>query len=633
MVAVARVFVALPVVCVIVGAWLVPAWAAPQTQSTAGVPATADYVDTFIQRAEMDARGNLLGEEIKRLRTGQSDWSGLEFLNRFRAIGEPTQKSIAALLTAGSRPVEQDLRSSVTALDRQIQDTATAWRQLRGSLDQRQVLFTNCSQTGVSQNGVGWLFSLDDRWFWASVLLATAALGAIATHAYRHTVRRCFSTRRGRRRERLLASGVVALLVLIAVGLALGGRSWNAVAAASSQDAVEVNRNAAATDAPRAELAKAAAKVHSLEAERATVEKALKLRPADAKELAGLSDVAAEFRDHALEIGQRLAVLDSMATAVEADRSALDRLNEELAAAANVRASRLGLRRTLRVSVGLFVVGLMVVSGGLMRRGAKRRATARATTCPLCLGGIGPPPSPNGQASGVEIVRCENMLDPAKGIRCNYAIRDVYRPMAKICFPTLGVPRAGKTHWLAMLYWQLNQGNFPRSVRFEKIRSLEAASGEDFDRIVEQILISRLGTTGTQGSRIPHPLVFNFRDHDRWGTSNLLVNIFDYSGEITAAVGLDDYRRRRAIDADGYFFFLDPTLPAEPQARALAEFREDVRLVKGVGTSRPLQLPLGAVRVEDRPFGAAAIRLARRGRRGGSILRRVGQDSIRREKR
>jgi hypothetical protein len=164
--------------------------------------------------------------------------------------------------------------------------------------------------------------------------------------------------------------------------------------------------------------------------------------------------------------------------------------------------------------------------------------------------------------------------------------------MPKLCFPTLGVPRAGKTHWLAMTYWQLNRGNYPRSVRFERVRPVETASGEDFDRIVEQILISRLGTTGTQGTRIPHPLVFNFADRDRWGPSSLLVNIFDYSGEVTATLGVDDYRRRRAMEADGYFFFLDPTLPAEPQAKALAEFREDLRLVKGVSGSRGIRLPL-----------------------------------------
>jgi len=194
--------------------------------------------------------------------------------------------------------------------------------------------------------------------------------------------------------------------------------------------------------------------------------------------------------------------------------------------------------------------------------------------------------------AGSKILRCENVLDPAKGVRCNYAIRDAYRAMPKVCFPTLGVPRAGKTHWLAMAYWQLNRGNHPPSVQFERVRPIEVGSGEDFDRIVEQILISRLGTTGSQGTRIPHPLVFNFRDRDRWGLSSVLVNIFDYSGEVTSTLGLDDYRRRRALEADGYFFFLDPTLPSEPQAKALAEFREDLRLVKGVAGRRGLRLPL-----------------------------------------
>jgi hypothetical protein len=151
------------------------------------------------------------------------------------------------------------------------------------------------------------------------------------------------------------------------------------------------------------------------------------------------------------------------------------------------------------------------------------------------------------------------------------------------------VPQAGKTHWLAMLYWELNRGNYPRSVQFEKIKS---RSSEDFDVMVEEILTSRIGTAATQRDRIPHPLIFNFRDRDRWGRSNLLVSIFDYSGEVTSDMGVEDYRRRRALEGDGFLFFLDPTFPSEPQARALADFREDIRLVKQVSTGKRLRIPV-----------------------------------------
>jgi hypothetical protein len=87
-------------------------------------------------------------------------------------------------------------------------------------------------------------------------------------------------------------------------------------------------------------------------------------------------------------------------------------------------------------------------------------------------------------------------------------------------------------------------------------------------------------------------LVFNFRDRDVWSRSNLLVNIFDYSGEVTSDMGVGDYRRRRALEADGYFFFLDPTFPTEPQAKALNDFREDLRLVKGIKSGRSIRAPV-----------------------------------------
>ncbi len=63
-----------------------------------------------------------------------------------------------------------------------------------------------------------------------------------------------------------------------------------------------------------------------------------------------------------------------------------------------------------------------------------------------------------------------------------------------------GTPTSGKTHWLTMLYWELNRGSYPRSVLFEKLRS---QSSQDFDVIVEEILNSRIGTAATQRERIP----------------------------------------------------------------------------------------------------------------------------------
>jgi hypothetical protein len=161
--------------------------------------------------------------------------------------------------------------------------------------------------------------------------------------------------------------------------------------------------------------------------------------------------------------------------------------------------------------------------------------------------------------------------------------------MPKLCFPTLGIPASGKTHWLAMSYRELTRGNYPKIVQFAKVRSPEAVK---FDEIVDEILNKRISTAATQTDRIPCPLVFNFLDHDRLGRSSLLVNIFDYSGEVVRSQTLEDHQRRRALDGDGFLFFLDPTLPSESQAQALANFSEDLYAIKGVSIGKQLAIPV-----------------------------------------
>jgi hypothetical protein len=106
------------------------------------------------------------------------------------------------------------------------------------------------------------------------------------------------------------------------------------------------------------------------------------------------------------------------------------------------------------------------------------------------------------------------------------------------------------------------------------------------------ILNNRMRTSATTANWIPDPLIFSFRDRDPLGKSNVLVNIFDYAGAITAARQLDDFHRQRALDGDGFFFFLDPTAPGEEQANALVNFREDLRLVKNLRPGSQIHTPV-----------------------------------------
>lgn len=193
------------------------------------------------------------------------------------------------------------------------------------------------------------------------------------------------------------------------------------------------------------------------------------------------------------------------------------------------------------------------------------------------------------EGAATDMVRCSNVISDNPFEECHFTFNSLYRDMTKLCFPTLGHPSSGKTHWLAMTYRELNQGNYPASVQFDKVRS---DSSEDMDRIVDDLINSRLSTMATMVDRLPRPLLFNFRDHDRLGASNLMVSIFDYSGEVLQRMTLNDPQRRRALDADGYLFFLDPTQRSEEQVKELIDFREDVRVLRKVRSGQALRAPV-----------------------------------------
>jgi hypothetical protein len=149
--------------------------------------------------------------------------------------------------------------------------------------------------------------------------------------------------------------------------------------------------------------------------------------------------------------------------------------------------------------------------------------------------------------------------------------------MEKLYIPTLGHPSSGKTLWSAMVYRELIRGNYDESIQFQKIRS---KSAEDFDRLVEDLIIDRVGPAATQVADLPHPLIFDFQDRDRWGKSRVLVSIFDYSGEVMQRMSLDQPQRRRALVADAYLVFCDPTQPSEVQAKEVVDFAADVQALR-----------------------------------------------------
>jgi hypothetical protein len=435
----------------------------------------------------------------------------------------------------------------------------------------------------------------ENRWFWLSGLIAVASLFAVFALDRRHEIRRYLNG--GSARDlglgRLLIvafalmATVTAALFFASDGLLvdlLGGGS-----AGTQLTRIEQQRADDATEAAR-KAADIQAKRTALATKKSVIETQIApLVPAD---VAGplLDDWWAYWqaatdnrglRDEIAAIAERFSK-DKQ----DVDPEGADSLTAGINANQKTAASWRRGANLIAGFIGVGLLGLVAAGFAWYLRGVSRRTRDLAQTCPLCLS-KGKLTADDRQAG---TIRCHHVISESPFEECNFDFPEMFRDVPKLSFPTLGVPSSGKTHWLAMVYRQLNQGaDIPNDVEFAKIRS---QSSEEFDRICEDLLRSKVGPAATQQNSLPHPLVFNFVDQDRLGRSNLLVSIFDYSGEVLRGMTLEDHQRRRAFTADGYFFFLDPTKESDEQIAPLTNFRQDVRTVKKLRAGQQLHCPV-----------------------------------------
>ncbi|MCC7419207.1 MAG: hypothetical protein IT428_02885 [Planctomycetaceae bacterium] len=233
------------------------------------------------------------------------------------------------------------------------------------------------------------------------------------------------------------------------------------------------------------------------------------------------------------------------------------------------------------------------VSGALvfLRRTRQRRQTRE--TCPKCLAVGTLSAVMDGASPGLRVIHCRNFLTEVAGDageECGFEFLEHYRNLPKLSFTTLGAPGSGKTFWALQLYSHLIQGRYPGNVTFTRI---EGPGAERFDQMVDFALNNRIAPSATQVSALPDPIVFAFQNHNRAARlRQCLVNLFDFPGEVTVRHTHSSTLRRRQLQADGYVFFLDPTLPAQLQGDALAKFVENVAALRQIPVGRQLDVPL-----------------------------------------
>jgi Double-GTPase 2 len=569
--------------------------------------AAKDYVEKFVSNVRLEAEIEWDRQELDRthdaIRASAVNRTMLGVLPQ----SDPELRSrLLAMLEQTSSDVDKNLKAAADSASKSAMSLQTAWVSVRASLyAQQQRLFKSQEDKRIAGQ-LASLLSFDNRWFWLCGLIAVTALVLIAVHERRHEVRRWLYGSKARAMG--VSKVLITLLILFSVATAttfvFGDKVYETLvmigklggSSPSSQMQRDVELVSKKLDENLQNHATIAGQLSSATSEWFAV---LRKAHPDGERLAG---EWLESRNMLKAVDLGLKVQPKIADQLEADNQALEKATADFAGENADRDHYQRLTQWIRGGFGAILLSIALGGGNLLLRGIRRRSQVIRHTCPLCLG-VGTFAPLNGHAaSGVDgdpltisMIECKRQISDDPYAECRFTFPENYRDIVKLCFPTLGIPQVGKTHWLAMTYRDLNRGAHPASVRFERIKS---ASSDEFDRIVDDILDveRRIGPSATQTDRIPHPLVFHFTDHDRWERSHCLVNVFDYSGEVIRShtVG-ESYQRRRALEADGFFFFLDPTEPSETQVQALVNFRDDLRLISRIKPGRTLRTPVALV--------------------------------------
>ncbi|MFO0870542.1 MAG: hypothetical protein U0935_16565 [Pirellulales bacterium] len=549
----------------------------PTGRETEAQRLAREYVDYFVRLSEAQHRGTLGATGPSGSATAAQDFRSHP---PFETLDTNDQRLVADMFLANLRELlEKRVASSLADMQKRREVLVKYWVEIRGQRNQAEINKAELLANKAVAGKLASLISLDNRWFWLATVIVVAVLAAISWHDRRHEYRRHLMGAKARAMgvARWLRYLLIALVALTALVFFAGNQIFEWLVHAGG-----------GADTPTA--ADLEAQVKGLEARvkelKATAPPAEPSRSSSEDPEVRLLDYWKLAQHQIREAQVAVAVQRELQAELNKDLEQLKQLEAEAAQNASDIAAFHRSKRWIRAGMGAGMLMLVSASSVMMFRGMRRRRTLTENTCPMCMaiGKLEDVPESSGQS-----VRCSNVISESPFEECHFTFNTLYRDMTKLCFPTLGHPGSGKTHWLAMTYRELNQGNYPELVQFDKVRG---ESSEEMDRIVDDLINARLSTMATQVDRLPRPLLFNFRDHDRYGHSSLMVSIFDYSGEVLQRMTLNDPQRRRALDADGYLFFLDPTQRSEEQVKELIDFREDVRVLRKVKSGQALRAPV-----------------------------------------
>jgi hypothetical protein len=579
----------------LLGALALPAWSqegAPTertaTANDSGAEATdlaAEFVAAWHTLESTKAQAAAFERETEALNRAADRSEDDHATKSLEETDEETQEQLARIVgSANAQAADAVDRSAKEVADRWT-DLERTWVALRTELFRQQVSQYEADLQRNEASQWASLLSVDNRWLWLGGLLAVGAVTAVLLHYRRHELRRQFhgSRARGLGLTRVLF-GVVAVLAVVTIGLFVAG-NWiyelllTATGAGTPPAAAvrsDIDRLTSELEASQAQLEKA----------KSDHETALKAWQRNAGDLG--KDAARAFVS-LRDLRVALSVEQQFAAALAQDREALEAVKAAVQNTQSQVQNYAFKRQLIAGCLGLGLFGVAGTFGGLFARSVRRHKKEMRSTCPRCLqrGTFEGADEAVGNGKVEPNLICRHQVSDMPYEECEFTFPIAYRDLDKLCFPCLGARAAGKTHWLLTAYRDLNRGAYDSDCQFQRLRN---RASEIFDRFVEETLRQRFSTAATQPD-LPHPLVFNFLDRDRMGPSNVLINILDFYGEVLK-LDNDDLRLRRALQADGYFFLLDPTDTIERQQETLDEFRDRARSVRRLSVGRKLQTPV-----------------------------------------
>lgn len=502
----------------------------------------------------------------------------------------------AKILQDGTEPAVENLHGILEGLQKETASRQETWQSLHQTLVEREFLQFELQSNRHIVTQLASMISIDKRWFWLLGVLAFGVLVLASWHDRRHEIRRWLNGGRARQMKlaQILLGCFIGMTAMTLISFLMGETIYRAMLDMTFRTTAPHAVYATLDAGFQKETKDLNAKIAKAEKELEKTQKSWKT--AASKQLEK-SDVFmnswVKWRSAICEIAVESQTLSTLNEQIAQDEAKLREINGQMASLSGDTLFFLRIKHLVRFMLGLFLSLATFLGIACFWSEVRARLVRTCNTCPHCLSVNALQPC---DANGLQMpagtrsaqVLCTKMIQETPYETCGYRFETSLRPLTKLSFPTLGIPQVGKTHWLTMLYWEI-ANHYYSKLGFSCVHS---SVTEEMDRRVDEIMTYRMGTAATQRDSIPLPLVLRYRDKDPLGKSEILADVFDYSGEITTDVASDDYRRERALKSEGFLFFLDPTYPWQPQAEALKRFRKDLKTVKGLRGNESLQLPI-----------------------------------------